>query len=365
MVDGRSRAATAQRVLVAFFLTAACEASDRETYDEPLEEREAVDCDIQIACGDAASEEECTPPWQPPDCTEIHYDAFEACIDAMKDALADIEDGGSCEARDYRQACRDTDLYVDFGSCGTTAGRPLYVDGQQALPVVVRTGRPATSPESCAAEHWLRCAQLEAASVPAFRRLRAELAQLGAPASLLEAADRAADEEVRHTHLCLAQANALSEAEQFSLRPMGRVEPRPDATLEQLAVEALLEGCIAEGSASAWAAIASESADADPASVLRTIAADELRHATLSWRLIGWALLRKPELADRLLAALDGWERDEGSQRATSAGREDLTRFGVLSPARERAITRDLVATVVRPTLEALCRSRSNASLRG
>lgn len=344
--------------MVAFFLTAACEASDRETYDEPIEEREAVDCDIQIACGDAATEDECTAPWQPSNCTELNYDAFEACIDAMRDALADIEDGGgSCQPRDYREACRDWELYVDFETCGTTAGRPLYVDGHQALPVVVRTGRPAMSPEACAAEHWLRCAQLEAASVPAFRRLRAELDQLGAPTSLLEAADRAAQEEIRHTHLCLAQANGLSEAERFSLRPMEAVAARTDVTLEQLAVEALLEGCIAEGSAAAWAAIASERAEAAPASVLSTIAADELRHATLSWRLIGWALRRQPALATRLLSALEDWERADRAQPISAVRRRDLHHFGVLDPAHERAITRDLVANVVRPTLEALCRS--------
>lgn len=369
MVDGHSRAALAQRVLVALFLTAACEAAvgddePQETYDEPVEEREALECDIQLACGEASSEAECRLPWRPSGCTEIDDAAFEACISAMRDVLADIEDGtGICQTRDYGDACNEWELYADYDTCATTAGRPLYIDGEQTLPIVVRTGRPAMSPRACAAEHWLRCAQLEAASVPAFRRLQAELGQLGAPPALRAAARQAAEDEVVHTRLCLAQANAMSDAERFSLRPMPRVAARPDVTLEQLAVEALLEGCVAEGAAAAWAAIATENADAEPATVLQTIAADELRHATLSWRVIGWALCEQPSIAGRLQAALEAWQH--GARSAPQPpGREDLARFGVLSATHERAITAELVEKVVRPTLQALCRRRMDEAAR-
>lgn len=370
MVDKRTRILRGKAALIALFLSAACsEAVDdtepMETFDEPAEEREALDCDIQMACGQASTEAECTRPGVPGSCAELNEAGFERCLDAMRDALEGVEDESlTCEeAQDYRAQCGDSSLYVDWESCATTAGRPLFIDGEQALPVAVRTGRTAVSPAACAAEHWLRCAQLEAASVPAFRRLSSELARLSAPDSLLEAAQHAADEEVRHTHLCLSQANALAPNEAFSLRPMPDAPVRADITVERLAVEALVEGCIAEGSAAAWAAAASDTADGPPAKVLRTIASDELRHATLSWRVIGWALRRQPQIAARLLATLDDWEREEHT-RPAAPSRPDLQRFGVLSPAKERAITRELVASVVRPTLEALCHSHARATAR-
>ena len=121
----------------------------------------------------------------------------------------------------------------------TTAGRPIHDGEAFVLPEVIG-GSPPRTP---AAAHWMRAARTEYASVAAFARLATELMALGAP--------------------------------------------RPDLTLRELAIEALLEGCIGEGVAAAEAARAIEGASERVRPVLETIARDELRHATLSWGVLG------------------------------------------------------------------------------
>jgi hypothetical protein len=79
--------------------------------------------------------------------------------------------------------------------CAT--GAPQCGPGIGRRPCGLRPARGA-----CARDEVGRAlaamAHLEAASVPAFRRLGAELASLGAPASFVRAADRAARDEIRH-----------------------------------------------------------------------------------------------------------------------------------------------------------------------
>lgn len=143
---------------------------------------------------------------------------------------------------------------------------------------------------------------------------------------------------------------ALSGAEP-ELGAMPGITARAAADLERLAIEALLEGAIDEGSAAAWAAAAVPTADPAFAEVLRRIAEDELRHATLSWRILARALEQQPDLGPVLRDALDRWK----PAAATSDLRVGLARFGVLDVGQERAIKQTLVETVVRPTLETLC----------
>jgi hypothetical protein len=133
-------------------------------------------------------------------------------------------------------------------------------------------------------------ARLEAASIEAFRVLRRELAGYGAPRRLLRAASRAARDERRHARI----AGAL--ARRFGTVPDPvTVEPRPVRSLEAIARENAVEGCVRE----TWGAIMAlrQSTHAtEPAvrAAMRRIARDEVRHAELAWDVDAWL---RPRLA--------------------------------------------------------------------
>jgi rubrerythrin len=149
------------------------------------------------------------------------------------------------------------------------------------------------------------CAQLEAASVPAFLRLARELRQLGAP-MLARAAQRSAQDEVRHTR----QMRALSaryHAEPSTPQVQRAARSR---NASEVARDNAVEGCVREtfGALLAWQQAAT-ALDPEVARVMRGIAADETRHAELSWAIAAWL---EPQLSARERAAVDAARRSAG-----------------------------------------------------
>ncbi len=149
------------------------------------------------------------------------------------------------------------------------------------------------------ARHFAAAAHLEAASVPAFLRLRDELSAHGAPLALRVAAQLSAADEVRH-------ARAVSGlARRFGGQvPAPRVRPMPLRSLYEVALDNAVEGCVRETFGALVAHRQARTAK-DPviAAELRTIADDETRHATLSWEVHAWALQRLPRRERRELAS--------------------------------------------------------------
>ncbi len=182
-------------------------------------------------------------------------------------------------------------------------GRPLRVGGKPvtapvapgegwnsdgALPDVASLSPAA---RAALAATWTESARAEHASVPAFSRLSLALMALGAPARLVEAAHRAALDEIEHARRAFALAGRYSGA---PVAPGELAELRfaPTATpdgLPELARESLLDGCLNEGLAAAVAADAAARAG-DPAvrDTLAAIAHDEASHADLAWEVVGW-----------------------------------------------------------------------------
>jgi hypothetical protein len=156
--------------------------------------------------------------------------------------------------------------------------------------------RRRSSPRGSLAGRWLaRAAELEAASVPAFRRLAVELAAHGAPARLVEAARAAVDEEARHYALMARAARARGVEPR---RP--RVRPIPVRSLLAIARENAREGCVRETFGAMTAAFqARAAADGDLRAALATIARDEAGHARLAWEVDAWARAALPRRAAR------------------------------------------------------------------
>jgi hypothetical protein len=183
--------------------------------------------------------------------------------------------------------------------CGPATGSCRY--DEPSASIVCEIGCPAgrrpagllasrsrrTAPVT--GRYFARMAHLEAASVDAFAILRAELAAHGAPASLLEDASRAQRDEVRHARMTRGLARRHGASARAAVR-LGRKGRRAARSLEAIAIENMVEGCVREtfGALSAMLQ-ATESGDADVRAVMSAIAPDETRHAALAWAVAEWA----------------------------------------------------------------------------
>jgi hypothetical protein len=128
-------------------------------------------------------------------------------------------------------------------------------------------------------------AHLEAASVPAFRRLARELERFGAPRALVELARTAVRDEIRHARA----VGGLARARGAQVPKVVRAPERRRSLIE-FAVENAVEGCVGEtvGALTAlWQSVRAE--DAEVRAVFAEIATDEVAHAELAWAIARWA----------------------------------------------------------------------------
>jgi hypothetical protein len=142
---------------------------------------------------------------------------------------------------------------------------------------------PASKGQGIAA-HLAEMTYLEAASVPAFRRLRRELSAHGAPRRLVRAAERAARDEIRHARMLGALARRHGEN---GTTP--KVGASPVRSLEAIALENAVEGCVRE-MFGALVGMRQAATASDPLvrNAMGRIARDETRHAALALQVDAW-----------------------------------------------------------------------------
>ena len=152
---------------------------------------------------------------------------------------------------------------------------------------------PALRARSGAAAYFARMAHDEAGSVHAFERLHEELLRLDAPAELAAAAARSTLDETRHARLMARRAQLLG-----ARVPAARVRRQAVRSLESIARENATEGCIRETYGALlmhWQA--AHASEPSLRALFAGIAADETRHAALSWQVAQWAERRLDEPA--------------------------------------------------------------------
>lgn len=179
-------------------------------------------------------------------------------------------------------------------------------------------------------------AQLEAASVPAFDRLAAELAAHDAPAALAAASRSAVHEERRHAALVAALARRAG------MNPGVPTVPTPaDRTLEALAIDNAVEGCVRE----TWGAlVATRQAITASDPLLRhafaVIARDEASHAALSMALDAWVGDRLPAPAQRRVrdARRAAWRELAGEAATLELPAEARATLGLADPTTSRRL---------------------------
>ncbi|WP_394829166.1 ferritin-like domain-containing protein [Pendulispora albinea] len=144
---------------------------------------------------------------------------------------------------------------------------------------------PSDSTYSPVGRYFAEVAHLEAASVIAFRALERELTHHGAPRSLRRRAARAARDEMRHAAMTARIAKRYGATAPTT--PV--VASRKTRSLEAMAIENAVEGCVRETFGALVATYQAERAgDAVIAAAMRIIARDETRHAGLAWEVAAW-----------------------------------------------------------------------------
>lgn len=248
------------------------------------------------------------------------------------------------------------------------SGRPLIIEGRPLAGASRRllgwqdarlkspdlAGLSAKEREILAL-HWARIGAAEYASVAGFQRFAMDLMANGATADLIERAQRAALDEMRHARLALTLASAFAGA------PIGPgALDLPAAvpihrSLAELAVATAEEGCTVETLSACLLAEARYHAT-DPAVVaaLTQMRRDEDRHAELAWATLRWALSQDPGIAAEVDRALNA--AIEGLAAEGFAHPGGLERYGLLKQSHAEASRRAAISEVLEPCREALMR---------
>jgi len=295
---------------------------------------DASDASSAIVCGDAATMSaayfRCHAPcyyyvdWSCPTFTPLSGCALSGtdCLTACGDDAGDVFDceyaAPSCALTEQPDGSFAFEL-ADAGpftiSCGICPGvgrRPAGLAAARRRAARTSLGR-----------YFAEVAHLEAASVHAFRRLGLELRAHGAPPALRQAALQAEHDEIRHARVTARLAR------RFGGEPAAaRVRRRGPRSLERVALENAVEGCVREtfgALVARWQA--AHARDDEVRACMRRIAADEIRHAALSWAVAEWAnaLLSRAarsRVAQARKAAVERLGVEVGAEVETTLARE-------------------------------------------
>lgn len=193
--------------------------------------------------------------------------------------------------------------------------------------------------------YFAAMAELEAASVFSFERLARELESHGAPASLRKRALRAAEDERRHARVASALANRFGgETRSVAATSMDV------RSLEAMALENAVEGCVRETFGALTATLQAERAgDARVKAAMRRIAVDETAHAGLAWAVAEWLDTQLSEEAKVRVAVAKATAIDELRHEVCTPQPTQLEHIAGLPSANEAgrmldAMTRSLWA---------------------
>jgi hypothetical protein len=278
-------------------------------------------------CMNVAEDAMSCPPGKDVQPEQLHLPG--ACGDDLE--IADVDSDGSVQTLTSHDgtestACCYTVMVVDsnpYGGC--SVGRPYY-EGELALRAPVRGSTEGFGVDARSrAAAWAASGADEHASVAAFARLSLVLLGHGAPTELLRDVHQAALDELAHAELCWSLARRFGAtvvgAGAFPFTESVSVK----APLAAVAASAVREGCLAETLGAHLAAAAAELAtEPDVKSAFSSIAAEEARHAVLSFRIVAWALQAGgAEVENAVRAAFDApWPRHDVAELALRANVE-------------------------------------------
>jgi hypothetical protein len=204
-------------------------------------------------------------------------------------------------------------------------------------------------------DHWARVGLMEHASIAAFARFALQLLHLGAPRELLEASQRAMQDETEHARLCFGLAERYLGAT-VGAGPLPMDGALFDLDFERIVVLCFREGCVGETVAALEARVARDHAtDAQVQQALDRIAPDEESHAELAWKFMRWALRENPATTRALLVHELRRLANERSEFTAPAAMDPGARaHGVLAERERSNLRRTALREIVLPCAEAL-----------
>lgn len=295
--------------------------------------------------------------------------ADDECV--VHDDCPEREGGVVCHFDGARRVCE---------SAGPVCGRPFLVEGAALLaplcsfPFSESRGCVDLGPLDVAdaairealGEYWAQIGLMEHASIAAFARFALQLMHVGAPHSLLAAAQQAMLDETEHAKACFGIASQLLG------RSVGPGKLPIDQALTETSLEDIVrltvrEGCIGETVAAMEAAEAAAlTSDPHVRAVLNQIQKDERTHAELAWRFVQWALSHEASVNPTAARSLRDVLRQEiaaamaepePASEVVAPETERLgARYGVVPAATRAAIRRSALAGVVAPCAAELLR---------
>jgi hypothetical protein len=213
------------------------------------------------------------------------------------------------------------------------------------------------------AEGWTKDALDEHASIASFARFVLQLLAVGAPPDLVQAAQRAMGDEIRHAELCFGVAGAYAGREigPAPLEIGGSLEF--SSSLVAIVTAVVHEGCVGE-TVAAFLAASSRDAAADPTvrAALDEIVVDEASHSALAWRFVAWALAQGDRSVRR--AVTDAFSAAMATSPAAAptaeAGNAAILRAHGRLSAEDRSRAAEIcLAEVVGPCARALLANHS------
>lgn len=286
-------------------------------------------------------------------------DLYRACLMSTDHCSPDCK--GFC----FMAVGLPADQYEHYFSCDVTCGTVNAVKIGYESAVCGRRpsggarrrachGRPQRA-DSPLGRLLAEAAELEAASVPAFAQLAADLAAHGAPETLVRAARVARADEARHWQRTREVARRKGAN---PVRP-AVVRRTEVSSLEALAADNVIEGCVRETFGALVAAHQAATAeDREVAGLMAGIAGDEMEHAALAWRIDAWATERlgRASAARRQTAARAALrELVAGAMRPVEGGLRAAA--GLPSPAESAALLAATWDVLWKPAFGALARS--------
>lgn len=229
------------------------------------------------------------------------------------------------------------------------------------LSAVSPTGPEAVA-RTRAARIWEQRRAVELESAERFRTIGAELAAHGVSPGLVDMAEQAALDEIRHADLCAMLANAFGAASSDSRRSTApsvrRVAPSYLTGREALVYEVVALSCVTETLSTALLGILVERARDELAKeTMHSIFRDEVRHSRLGWAVLAEAHtsgLRdcvSPHLIDMLSATLGVGFLSPSSPRADPSD-AILAGLGALELDAQRHVVSEAFECVIFPGLE-------------
>ncbi|MEM9072063.1 MAG: ferritin-like domain-containing protein [Myxococcota bacterium] len=230
-------------------------------------------------------------------------------------------------------------LFLSLFFIPFTRGRAFRRRGKAQLPTSTENEHWRTAPQPIVieasardgvADAWRVMAATEAASIAAFSSLSQQLLAVGAPSEFLEMAHRDALDEIDHARRCYEIARAVDGREVGAAPFPPALLPGPQTiTLLSLARECLKESCVLEGASARAAEELSAVAQTPFRDVLKTIAADEARHAAHGWAMLAWLVAQGVDPAS-LAGVLSDLRKERFAAIVEDARWE---RYGVASSA--------------------------------